>query len=59
MQNFGQQRQKPISLKQKIFYQFFIAFLKSTSSLEHFEKKKDECLSVSIWEIIDSEIGGT
>ena len=32
MQIFAQQVQTPLSLKQKTFYGFFIAFLKSTSN---------------------------
>ena len=39
MQNFPQQIQTPISQKQKIFAQFFIAYLEYASNLEHFEKK--------------------
>ena len=40
MQAFAKQVQKPLSLKQKTFSGFFIAFLKSTSNGEHFQKKK-------------------
>ena len=58
MPNFGQQCRKPISTKQKTFYQFFIAFLKSTSSLDYFEKN-DESPSLSISEIIYSERSST
>ena len=47
----------PLSLKQKIFSVFFIAFLKSTWNGEHFAKK-GESFSLSISEIIDSERGG-
>ena len=57
MQIFAQQRQKPISPNQETFYQLVIAFMKSTSSLEHFEKKY-ESPSLSISEIIYSEGGG-
>ena len=54
MQNFPQQFQTTISQKQKIFSQFFIAYLECASNLEHFEKK-DEHPSPVISEIIDSE----
>ena len=54
MQNFPQQLQTPISQKQKIFFQFFIAYLECASNLEHFEKK-DEHPSLVIFENIDSE----
>ena len=57
MQKFSQQLQTPLSHKEKTFSEFFIAFLKSKSNLEHF-KKKDESHSLSISEIIDSKRGG-
>ena len=57
MQSFTQQLQTPLSLKQKSFYQFFIAFLKSTLNGEHFQKK-GESSSLSISKIIDSKVGG-
>ena len=57
MQNFPQQIQTPISQKQKIFAQFFIAYLECASNLEQFEKK-DEHPSQVISEIIDSETVG-
>ena len=57
IQTFTQQVQTPLSLKQKIFSGFFIAFLKSTWNGEHFEKK-GESSSLSISEIIDSKRGG-
>ena len=41
-------------LKNKIFCQFFIAFLKCACNLEHFEKK-DEYPSLIISEIMDCE----
>ena len=53
---FTQQVQTPLSLKQKTFSGFFIAFLKSTWNGEHFQKK-GECSSLSISEIIDSKRG--
>ena len=52
-----QQVQTPISLKQKTFSEFFIAFLKSTWNGEHF-RKRAESSSLSISEIYDSKRGG-
>ena len=52
-----QQVQTPLSLKQKTFSRFFIAFLKSTWNGEHFQKK-GESFSLSISEIIESKRGG-
>ena len=40
MQTFTQKVQTPLSLKQKTFSWFFIAFLKSTWNGEHFQKKE-------------------
>ena len=57
MQTFMQQVQTPLSLKQKTFSGFFIAFQKSTWNGEHFQKK-GESSSLSISEIIDSKRGG-
>ena len=57
MQNFPQQIKTPISVKQKIFARFFIAYLECASYLEHFEKK-DEHPRPVISEIIDSETVG-
>ena len=57
MQALTQQVQTPLSLNQKTFSEFFIAFLKSTWNGEHFEKK-GESSSLSISEIIDSKRGG-
>ena len=57
MQTFAKQVQTPLSLKKEIFSVFFIAFLKSTSNGEHFQKK-GESSSLSISEIIDSKRGG-
>ena len=57
MQTFTQQVQTPLSLKQKSFSGFFIAFLKSTWNGEHFQEK-GESSSLSISEIIDSKRGG-
>ena len=57
MQTFTQQVQIPLSLKQKNFSEFFIAFLKSIWNGEHFQTK-GEFSSLSISEIIDSKKGG-
>ena len=57
MQTFAETVQTPLSLKQKPFSQFFIAFLESTWNGEHFQKK-GESSSLSISEIIDSKRGG-
>ena len=57
MQTFIQHIQTPLSLKQKTFSRFFIAFLKSTWNGEHFQKK-GESSSLSFSEIIDSKRGG-
>ena len=57
MQTLTQQVQTPLSLKQKTFSGFFIAFVKFTWNGEHFEKK-GECSRLSISEIIDSKTGG-
>ena len=56
MQTFKQQVQTPLSLKQKTFSGFFIAFLKSTWNGEHFQKK-GESSSLSISEIFNSKKG--
>ena len=57
MQTFTQQVQTQLSLKQKTFSGFFIAFLKSTWKGEHFQKK-EESSSLRISEIIDSKRRG-
>ena len=57
IKTFTQEVQTPLSLKQKIFFGFFIAFLKSIWNGEHFQKK-GESSSLSISEIIDSKRGG-
>ena len=57
MQTFAQQFQTPLSLKQKTFSSFFIAFLESTWNGEHFQKKR-ESSSLSFSEIIDSKWAG-
>ena len=56
MQTLTQQVQTLLSLKQKTFSGFFIAFLKSTWNGEHFQKK-GESSSLSISDIIDSKRG--
>ena len=57
MQNLQQQFQTPLSQKQKTFSEFFIAFLKCTLNLEHFQKK-DEDPSLIISRIIETERRG-
>ena len=57
MQTFTQHIQTPLSLKQKTFSGFFIAFLKFTWNGEHFQKK-GEFSSLSNSKIIDSKRGG-
>ena len=57
MQNLPQQFQTQLSLKQKTFSGYFIAFVKCAWNLEHFQKK-DEYLSLIISEIIDAERRG-
>ena len=57
MNNLQQQIQTPLSPKQKTFSEFFIAFLKCASKLEHFQKK-DEYPSLIISEIIEAERRG-
>ena len=57
MKNFPQQHQTPLSKKQKIFSEFFIAFLKCAWNLEHF-RKKNEYSSLIISEIIEAERRG-
>ena len=57
MLTLTQQVQTPLSLKQKTFSGFFIAFLKYTWNGEHF-RKKGESSSLSISELIDSKRGG-
>ena len=57
MKNLPEQFQTPLSQKQNTFSGFFIAFLKCTLNLEHFQRK-DEYLSLIISEIIDAERRG-
>ena len=57
MQNFPQHFQTTLSQKQKTFSGIFVAFLKYTWNLEHFQKK-DEYPSLIFSEIIDTERRG-
>ena len=57
MQNLQQQFQTPLSQKKKICSAYFIAFLKCTWNLEHFQKK-DEYPNLITSEIIDTERRG-
>ena len=57
MKNLRQQFQTPLSLKQKTFSRFLIAFLECAWNLEHFQKK-DEYPSLIISEILDSKRRG-
>ena len=54
MQNLPQQFQTPLSQKPKTFSSFFIAFLKCSWNIGHFQQK-DEYPSLIISEIIDAE----
>ena len=57
MLNLTQQLGAPLSQKQKTFSVIFLAFLKCTLNLEHFQKKDEYPIRV-ISRIIDSERGG-
>ena len=57
MLNFTQQLEAPLSQKQKTFSGLFLAFLKCALNIERFENK-DECPSLVISKIIDSERSG-
>ena len=54
---FKQQLEAPLSLKQKTFSEFFLAFLKCALNFKHFEKK-DEYSGLVISKVIDSKRGG-
>ena len=54
---FTQQYEALLSQKQKTFSGFFLAFLKCSLNLEHFEKN-DEYPSLVSSKVIDSERGG-
>ena len=56
MENLTHQFQMQISPKSKTFSQFCIDSMKSTLNCEYF-KKKYQCHSLSITEIIDCETG--
>ena len=53
-EKFPQAIQLQLSKTSKISYQFFIAFLQSTSNFEQF-RKKDQAHSSTIFGIIDSK----
>ena len=57
MLNFTQQLEAPLSQKQKTSSGLFLAFLKCALNLEHFGKR-DECSSLVLSKVIDSERGG-
>ena len=57
MLNLTQQLEAPLSQKQKTSSGLFLAFLKRALNLEH-SGKRDECPSLVISRIIDSESGG-
>ena len=57
MLNFTQQLEAPLSQKQKLFFGFFIAFLKCAFNLEQL-RKKDEYPRLVFSKTIDSERGG-
>ena len=52
--NLSSPIQMQLSLKPRIFLDFFVPFLESTSNLKHLEKK-DDCHSNFISEITDCE----
>ena len=54
IQNLTQQLQTTMSQKQKTFYRIFITYVKSRRSSDDFVKK-DECTSLSIYDIVDAE----
>ena len=57
MKNLPQQFQTPLSHKQKMFSEFFFAFLKCAWNLQQFQEK-DRYPSLIISEIIDTERRG-
>ena len=57
MLNFTQQLEVRLYQKQKTFSAFLLGLLKCALNLEHFQKK-DECSSLVISKVIDSERGG-
>ena len=52
-----QQFEGPLSQKQKTSSGLFLAFLKCALNLEH-SGKRDECSSLVLSQVIDSERGG-
>ena len=56
MLNFTQQFKAPLSQKQKTSSGLFLAFLKCALNLEH-SGKRDECSSLVLSKVIDSETG--
>ena len=58
MKNFTQQLEALLSPKQKTFSGLFLAFLECALNLEHFEKR-DDCSSLVLSKVIDSERGGS
>ena len=54
--NFVQQIQMQLPQQPKIFSRYFFAFLKSTSNFQYFDKR-EECHSLTIFDILDSERG--
>ena len=57
MLNLTQQLEALLSQKQKRSSGLFLAFLKCASNLEH-SGKRDECSSLVLSKVIDSEKGG-
>ena len=57
MLNLTQQLEAPLSQKQKTSSGLVLAFLKCALNLEH-SGKRDECSSLVLSKVIDSEKGG-
>ena len=57
IQNLTQHLQTSMSQKQKTFYRIFITYVKSRTSSDDL-LKKDESISLSIYDIIDAEKSG-
>ena len=57
MLNLTQQLEAPLSQKQKTSSGLFLSFLKCALNLEH-SGKRDECSSLVLSKVIDSERGG-
>ena len=58
MMNLQQQLQRHYLKNKRFFSAIFIAFIKPTLNLEHFDKKNVSLIVFSISQIIDSEGGG-